>query len=82
MYGLLLEAIATFIRKTYGEDAWSAIRQEAKLETIVTFGIHETYSENFLPRIVDVASGQLNVSKDELLARFGASFVDFVEQYG
>ncbi|XP_055335407.1 soluble guanylate cyclase 88E-like [Paramacrobiotus metropolitanus] len=82
MYGLLLEAVALFIKKTYGIDQWTAIQREAKLEGTEGFGIHEIYSENLIPKIVDVASQQLNISKEDLLIRFGADFVDFVEQYG
>ncbi|OQV13826.1 Soluble guanylate cyclase 88E [Hypsibius exemplaris] len=82
MYGLLLEAIAEFIRKSYGEDAWTDIQRASKIENIGSFGIHDIYAENLIPRIVDVSSKHLNISKDELLGRFGEMFVSFVEQYG
>ena len=81
MYGLLLEAIAFFIRQNFGEDAWNTILTDSKIG-ITTFGIHEVYSENYIPRIVDVASSSLQITKDELLMRFGASFVSFIHEYG
>ena len=82
MYGLLLEAVADFIRKTYGEEAWTEIQRGSKIDHITNFGIHDIYSENLIPRIVDVSSKHLNVSKDELLGRFGEVFVNYVETYG
>ncbi|GAU97738.1 hypothetical protein RvY_08983-1 [Ramazzottius varieornatus] len=81
MYGLLLEAIADFIRKSYGEEAWNNILVDSNIG-ITTFGIHDVYSEAYIPKIVDVACSSLGVTKNELLMRFGASFVDFIHEYG
>ena len=81
MYGLLLQAIAFFMHQNFGEDVCNTIFSDSRIG-ITTFGIHEVYSENYIPRIVDVASSSLQITKDELLMRFGASFVDFIHEYG
>ena len=81
MYGLIIEAIVTYIQQTYGEEAWSKIRTKAGLDN-ECFSTHERYSESIIPVIANAVVEITGEDYENLLDAFGVSFVSFVGKYG
>lgn len=79
MYGLVIESIVAFLRKTYGDDKWQEIRRLGKIEQH-SFSTHLIYPETTIPRLVETAAIVLGISKDDLLTNFGNFFVIFVSE--
>ncbi|OQV12249.1 putative Soluble guanylate cyclase 88E [Hypsibius exemplaris] len=81
MYGLVIESIVAYIRKTYGDDKWMEIRKHGKVEQH-SFSTHLIYPETTIPRLVETAAQLCGVTREDLLTDFGRFFVTFVSQYG
>ena len=81
MYGILLESIVTYVKKTYGEEKWELIRNTARIDQ-ENFSAHQVYAETLIPRIVDACHQHVGAPRDEILSAFGKTFVDFISQYG
>lgn len=53
MYGLLLESIAEFAKRLYGNAVWDKVRKKAKIEN-VSFSSHHQYSETLFQKIMKI----------------------------
>ena len=51
MYGLLIESVAEFIKRRYGNATWEQVRKKAKIENH-TFSTHQQYSETYFTRAI------------------------------
>lgn len=51
MYGLLIESVADFIRRKYGNATWDQVRKKAKIDNH-SFSTHQQYSETFFLRAI------------------------------
>ncbi|XP_076471523.1 soluble guanylate cyclase gcy-31-like [Babylonia areolata] len=81
MYGLLVEAIADYIKVEYGEEVWQEICQVAQVGP-TCFSTHEIYGEDVIPNIAQGAAEVLDQKVDDIMDNFGVAFVSFVGQYG
>ncbi|OQV25573.1 Soluble guanylate cyclase 88E [Hypsibius exemplaris] len=81
MYGILLESIVTFIKKTYGEEKWELVRKTARVDQ-ENFSAHQVYAETLIPRIVDACHAHLGQPKEDILISFGKTYVEFISHYG
>ncbi|XP_063716807.1 soluble guanylate cyclase 88E-like [Symsagittifera roscoffensis] len=81
MYGLLLENVAEVIRMNYGQSQWDEIKQRAEV-TQLQFVNHQAYSETYMHRICKAASEILDLSRDELMYKFGETFVHQMTKKG
>ncbi|KAL1110601.1 hypothetical protein AAG570_008129 [Ranatra chinensis] len=81
MYGLLLENLAGYIKKKYGEDKWEEIRRRAGVEQ-PSFSVHQVYSECLIPKLATNAMQVLGITEREFFEQMGVHFVGFVGQYG
>lgn len=50
MYGLILEGMADYIRRQYGEEKWKQIRQKANINE-ETFSTHQMYNDKVCPHM-------------------------------
>jgi guanylate cyclase len=50
MYGLLLENVSEYIKLEWGDEKWEEIRRLTGINT-PSFSVHQSYPENFIPRI-------------------------------
>lgn len=53
MYGLLLESIAEFAKRLYGNAVWDKVRKKAKIDNIA-FSSHHQYSETLFQKIMKI----------------------------
>ena len=51
MYGLLIESIAEFAKRVYGNLVWENVRKKAKID-YYSFSTHQQYSETLMIKIV------------------------------
>ena len=75
MFGLINRAFERFILRDYGVESWNAIRHAANIETS-TFISMDVYDDEMSFRLFEVAAQHLDYSLDDLLERFGESWVD------
>ena len=47
MYGLILEGMADYIRREYGEEKWKMVRQKANINE-ETFSTHQMYNDKVI----------------------------------
>ncbi|CAH1258420.1 GUCY1B3 [Branchiostoma lanceolatum] len=72
MYGLYLDAIHGYLRRTYGDDVWKLVRHRAGIK-VWTFHPNQTYSDQYILRIARAASELIGKPQEALLCEFGAN---------
>ena len=61
MYGLLIESLAEFTKRNYGESLWDNVRKKAKIDTEL-FNTQQQYSEKVLMKLVKVLAEMTGIS--------------------
>ncbi len=80
MYGLILENMASTLKKKYGEKTWKEIQYVSGIEED-SFQQDLTYSEGFVHRLIWAAQDVTEEGQDELMELIGRNFYDHVKQY-
>jgi Haem-NO-binding len=83
MYGMVLQSMAAYLQKTYGESTYRAILEHANIP-YAFFNAHQVYPDKYIIGLMDSASIVLNEGKSpaEYLQVYGRMFVQVVSQNG
>lgn len=81
MYGLLIESIADFTKRVYGNVIWENVRKKARIDHY-TFSSHQQYSETLMLKLLKCLAEVTGEDINELMESLGVEFVDFVGRYG
>ena len=74
MYGLVNKALEQMIVENYGEESWTIIKEEAKVDVNV-FISNISYPDEFTYNLVGAASTKLQIEANDLLHDFGKYWV-------
>ena len=81
MYGLLIESIAEYTKRVYGNAVWENVRKKAKID-YHTFSTSQQYSETLMAKLIKCIAEVTEQDINELMENLGIEFVDFVGQFG
>ncbi len=81
MYGLILAGIKEAVVEKFGEEMWTNLITTLELPNF-DFAIHEIYSDDIIPKVVDLLSETAELEQDTIMEFCGASFLRMLEKYG
>jgi hypothetical protein len=81
MYGMVNEALRTFLISEFGEEGWESARTAAGVEA-ATFLSMRSYPDSITYGLIGAASQAQGVEAAELLTAFGRSWISFAKANG
>ena len=81
MYGLLIESIAEFTKRVYGNAVWDSVRKKAKID-YYSFSTSQQYSETLMTKLIKCLAEVTEQNVNDLMETLGVEFVDYVGQFG
>jgi len=81
MYGLILENMGEYIKKTFGPGKWKEIREKVNIEED-TFGINEVFEEGKAIKMGKTAMKLLGMGDEEFYEGMGVFFVALAQNLG
>jgi len=81
MYGIILQNMAEYIRKSYGDGKWKEIRTKLELETD-DFGISDVFPEGQITKMGKTAMKILGMKDEEFYEGMGVYFVALASNLG
>jgi hypothetical protein len=82
MYGLISQALEDYVRRGFGESAWSEVRGRAGLGDEDMFLSMESYPDELTFRLVQATTEVLGLSVPQVLEAFGEHWVLYTAQEG
>ena len=73
MYGLLIESVADFVKRKYGNSTWEKVRKKAKIDNH-SFSTHQQYSETFFLRAIKALAEIVGKSIHHIKPEFNLEF--------